>query len=132
MSEQLPANASNSPRGRSGDEPEEVGTRRRFTPGHQGALVVAVTLFVTSLVVSVLLIQVWHRVQVFELGYQMTELTKERQRLLEEQERLRIEAVVITTTERLDKVAREDLGLRPIAPQQVVHVNPVRTASTTP
>lgn len=105
------------------------GETRRLTPGGQGALVVLGTLLITGLIVGVLLLQVWNRVQVFELGYQMTALTKERQRLFEERERLRIEAVVSCTTERLDKVAREDLGLVPIAPHQVVLVQDRRTAS---
>ncbi len=101
----------------------------RLTPGGQGALVVLGTLLITGLIVGVLLLQVWNRVQVFELGYQMTALTRERQQLFEERERLRIEMVVSSTTERLDKVAREDLGLVPIAAHQVVVIEDRRTAS---
>jgi cell division protein FtsL len=101
----------------------------RLTPGGQGALVVLGTLLITGLIVGVLLLQVWNRVQVFELGYQMTALTRERQQLFEERERLRIEMVVSSTTERLDKVAREDLGLTPIAPHQVILIEDRRTAS---
>ena len=94
----------------------------RLTPGGQGALVVLGTLLITGFIVGVLLLQVWNRVQVFELGYQMTALTRER---------LRIETVVSATTERLDKVAREDLDLHPIAPHQIILVGAPdrRTAS---
>ncbi len=101
----------------------------RLTPRVQDTLVVLGTLLITSLIVSILLLQVWNRVQVFELGYQMTELTREREALMEEQKRLRVEAVISSTTERLDKVAREDLGLRPIMPGQVILVGDRRTAS---
>ena len=101
----------------------------KLTPGGQGALVVLGTLLITGLIVGVLLLQVWNRVQVFELGYQMTALTRERQQLLEQRERLRIEMVVSSTTERLDKVAREDLGLQPIHAHQIVLVEERRNAS---
>ena len=103
--------------------------RGRLTSLRQGPLVVFMTLLVTSLVVGVLLLQVYHSVRIVELGYQMTELTEERRRLMEERERLTIEATVSTRTERLDKVARETLGLRPFRPEQILEVGPTRTAS---
>jgi cell division protein FtsL len=101
----------------------------RLTSLRQGPLVVSMTLLVTSMVVGVLLLQVYHRVRIVDLGYQMTELTEERRRLMEERERLRIEAAVSTRTERLDKVARETLGLRPYRPNQVLKVQPTQRAS---
>lgn len=108
------------------DQIERDGT---LTPWRQGPLVVLMTLAVTSLVVGVMLFQVWNRVQVYQLGYQMTELTRERRQLLEERERLRIEAAVSSRTERLDKLARESLGLRPFTPDQVLMVDGVKTAA---
>ncbi len=112
------------------EEPRiEVPEIKQLTPWRQGPLVVLMALVVTSLLVSVLLLQVWHSVQIVDLGYQMTELTEDRRHLMEERERLRIEAAVSTRTERLDKIARETLRLRPYRPEQVIRVERVRTAS---
>jgi cell division protein FtsL len=111
---------------------EETQTTRRLTPAVQDTLVVLGTLLITSMIVCILLLQVWNRVQVFELGYEMSALTKEREALMEEEKRLRVEGVISATTERLEKVAREDLGLRPIRPEQVVIVGDRRTASVVP
>ncbi len=104
----------------------------QLTPWQQGPLVVLVTLLITGLVVSVLLLQVWHRVRIVELGYKMTALTKERRMLLEERERLGIEAAVSTRTERLEQVARDSLDLHPFRPDQIITVDPVKTAARQP
>ena len=101
----------------------------RLTSWRQGPLVVLMTLVVTSMLVAVLLLQVYHRVRIVDLGYQMTELTEERRLLMEERERLRIEAAVSTRTERLDKLARETLGLWQFRPDQILGVEPARTAA---
>src|SRR5690606_6400083 len=52
---------------------------KHLTPSRQGPVVLALTLLTTSLIVSLLLTEVWYRVQITHLGYEMTELTQERQ-----------------------------------------------------
>lgn len=93
----------------------------RLTSARQGPMVIALTLLVTSLVVGVLINQVWHKVKVVELGYEMTRLTQERQKLMERQERLLLETSVQLRTERLDQVARKQ-GLVPVQPEQILRV----------
>lgn len=114
--------SSESPLGEAGGGSRLPDIDLRLTPWRQGNLTLLVTLLVTSLVVGVLLLQVRHRVRIVELGYEMTELTRDRRQLLEERERLRIEAAISTRTERLDKVARESLGLEPFRPDQIIKV----------
>jgi cell division protein FtsL len=104
---------------------------KTLTSARQGPVVIGMTLALTSVVVLLLLNQVWHRVRVVELGYEITRLTLERQQLLERQERLRLETSVQLRTERLDQAAREQ-GLMPIRPDQILRVGPVRTARREP
>lgn len=96
---------------------------RQLTPSRQGVIVIALTLMTTSLVVGLLLTEVWYRVQITELGYEMTDLTRERQRLFDERKKLEIEETVNTRTERLDKIARDSLGLEPIHADQIIKVS---------
>lgn len=94
----------------------------RLTSTRQGPMVVLVTLLTTALVVGLLLMEVWYRVGVVNMGYEMTQLTRERQRLLEERKRIKIEATVNARTERLDQIARDSLHLEPVRGQQVIAV----------
>lgn len=113
------------------DEDEAASPRRgamrlsvpQLTSSHQGAIVVALTLLTVSLVVGLLLTEVWYRVQITQVGYQMTDLTRERQRLFDERKKLEVEETVNSRTERLDKIARESLGLEPIHADQIIKVS---------
>jgi cell division protein FtsL len=97
----------------------------RLTSARQGPMVIILTLLVTSFVVGVLINQVWHKVKVVELGYEMTRLTHERQKLMARQERLLLETSVQLRTERLDQVARKQ-GLVPVQPKQILRVGSSR------
>jgi len=95
-------------------EAEQLGvapkpTKRRFWTSIVGALLA------TMAVVSLLLIHVWSRYRVVHLGYEVSTLSREREDLLEEQRRLRIEYQILTRTDRIEPVARRQLGL--IAPR---------------
>jgi cell division protein FtsL len=83
-------------------------------------MVVLVTLLTTGLVVGLLLMEVWYRIGVVNMGYEMTRLTRERQQLLEDRKRLKIEATVNARTERVDQIGRGSLGLVSVRVDQVV------------
>ncbi|OIP41135.1 MAG: hypothetical protein AUK47_06950 [Deltaproteobacteria bacterium CG2_30_63_29] len=65
----------------------------------------------TLVVVGLLLVHVWSRHSVLELGYQLSELSSEREALLEEQRRLRIEFRVLTRSDLIAPIGHNDLGL---------------------
>ncbi len=106
--------------------------RHALTPARQGPFVIALSLAIAAALVGLLLLQVWQRVRIVQMGYELGQLTHERRQLLEERERLRLEASVELRTERLDHIARKDRGLTPVKPEQVIYVHPVRTARAMP
>jgi cell division protein FtsL len=62
----------------------------------------------------------WVRVQCVRVGYETATLTKERQRLTELQDNLRVELARLKSPQRITKIAREKLGLTLPAPGQVM------------
>jgi len=79
-----------------------------------GAVVAVVT------VVTVLLgVHVWNQYRITRLGYEISEVTTEHRRLMEENKKLSIEVAVQGRTERMTAVARERFGLQPLGPDQV-------------
>ena len=103
--------------------------RGALTPRRQGPIVIVVTLLVTSMVVSLLLREVWYQVQVVKLGYEMTTLNRERRGLMEERRKLKLEAAVNTRTERVEHLVRDSVGLEPIRPDQIIYVSSDRATA---
>lgn len=95
---------------------------RSLTPRRQEAVVLVLTLLVVTLLTGLLLREVWYRVQITKLGYEMTDLTWERQRLMDERKKLQVEGTYQTRTERLERVARQGLGLKPLRQEQIIQV----------
>ncbi len=88
----------------------------------QGAARVIGALVATLIVVSLLLVQVWSRYRVLNLGYELAGVTAERETLLEQNRRLRIELRMLERRDRLEPVARRDLGMTYARPDQVWYV----------
>jgi cell division protein FtsL len=72
-------------------------------------LAVWVCLF--SVFIAELLIYTWVRVQCVRVGYEISELTKEQQRLNELQANLKVELARLRTPQRIIRIAHEKLGL---------------------
>lgn len=64
--------------------------------------------------------QVWLSHLRYEQSVESNRVQKEKQALLEEQQRLRLELSNLTRPERLRKIAQNELGMRPPAPMQVI------------
>ena len=60
---------------------------------------------------SVILFYVWERVERLEAGYKIREMVKRRNMLSEEKELLLSEAARLKSPQRIEKIAREELGL---------------------
>lgn len=107
---------------------EALGELRALTPRRQDAVVLTLAMLVTLLLTGLFLREAWYRVQITRLGYEMTELTWERQRLMDERKKLQVEGTYQLRTERLEQVSRQGLGLKPLHQEQIIRVGGVRHA----
>jgi cell division protein FtsL len=80
-----------------------------------------VAIFAVVLTVGVLFSYLWCRVEVVNMGYEMTMLNNARSTELDRNKRLRLEITRLKSTERIEGVARE-LGLAYPASSQVVRI----------
>lgn len=74
------------------------------------------------LVLSSLFIYLWSHITVVERGYYFNTLKKEYQRLMEENNLLELEKAKLSSLERIEKIAREKLGLIPAGDDQIITV----------
>jgi cell division protein FtsL len=76
---------------------------------------------VTILVVAgILLFYSWIRSQILAAGYLEQQLQVKEQALLRSQRSLLLEEATLTSPERIDRIARNDLGLNPLRPVQLI------------
>lgn len=81
-------------------------------------------LFVAIALVSLLsLLFVWSRIQAINLEYDISSLQSQIRSGNEEVKRLRLEAAHLASDSRIERLARESLGLQSPAPGQVIRVN---------
>jgi cell division protein FtsL len=73
-------------------------------------------------VVAASLVLVWVRLQAVHTGYQLSAARHLAHRLEQEQRELELEIATLTSPRRLERVARERLGMGPPAPGQIVSV----------
>jgi cell division protein FtsL len=77
---------------------------------------------VAGLVLSFTMIFAWQHFRCLQNGYQIEELKKQRAILEESSHRLRLEQAALADPQRIDTLARTELGLASPAPRQVVPV----------
>ncbi|MFA5625398.1 MAG: cell division protein FtsL [Bradymonadales bacterium] len=91
-----------------------AGTRKR-----SGRLWMAV--FATLVIVALLLAQVYYKHQVLNHGYALSSAVSEREALLEEQRKLRIELRILSSRERLEPLAKQNMGMAVLKPEQIIY-----------
>jgi cell division protein FtsL len=67
-----------------------------------------------------LLLFVWERVEVVRVGYHIERLKAQRTALQRERDELEVKVSALTSSERIARVAKEQLGMTPPQPGQVV------------
>jgi cell division protein FtsL len=87
---------------------------------NDGRKTTRVWLIVMSLFLSELFFYTWCRVQFTRVGYDISEGTKEQQHLLALQRNLDIEVARLKSPERIETIARQQLGLITPTPKQVI------------
>lgn len=77
-------------------------------------------LFITALA----LFYVWSRVQVVELGYELTAMKQQANELNKQISNLELEIGKLKSPLRLESIAKKELGMQPPAAEQIVLVRP--------
>jgi cell division protein FtsL len=73
-----------------------------------------------AMVAGVLLFYSWIRSQIVNTGYESQNLFAAEQSLLRTQKRLMLEEEILRNPERIDTIARNDLGMTPLRPGQLI------------
>ncbi len=73
-------------------------------------------------VVMAALFYVWTNVTTVRLGYELSEAAKLHRELSEENRGLRVEVSALKAPDRLQRLAKQDLGLSPPKTEQVIEV----------
>jgi len=79
----------------------------------------AFALIVLVVLGSAIFVTVWRRVAFIEIGYEVRILEKMESELLHQQHEMEIERAMLSSPERIEKVARERFGLREPEPGQI-------------
>jgi cell division protein FtsL len=66
------------------------------------------------------LFYVWSRIQVIQLGYEISNALKEGRGLTETSKKLRIEIAALKSYARIERIATEELGMAKPKPDQVI------------
>jgi cell division protein FtsL len=66
------------------------------------------------------LFYVWSRIQVLQLGYEISNALKEEKALTETNKKLRLEIATLKSYSRIEKLAVEELGMTKPKPEQVI------------
>lgn len=72
--------------------------------------------------VGVFFIYIWCRLTVVSMGYEISEANMERNALVEQNRRLKIEFMRLSSPRRIEPIAIEELGLVHPGPGQIVRV----------
>jgi cell division protein FtsL len=78
--------------------------------------------FVALLLMALLLLYVWERVEVVRTGYQIERLKTQRTALQRERDELEVKVSSLTSPERIARVAKDQLGMIPPQRGQVILV----------
>lgn len=79
-------------------------------------------LLLVALLVGGLVLYAWPALQIRNTGMTTVQLSRERERLLEENRKLRLEKAALENLKRVEAIATRDLGLVPPAPESSVVV----------
>ena len=75
----------------------------------------------TLLAVATLTFYVWHQAAVIQIGFQTSRLEEKKAALEEDIKRLETDKAVLLAPARVDRIAREELGLLEPKPEQIIY-----------
>ena len=77
-------------------------------------------IFIASVLMAVALIYVWSHIHMTELEYQVAQELSSRERLAEEQAKLKVELATLKSPQRIETIAREKLQMTYPGREQVI------------
>jgi cell division protein FtsL len=80
-------------------------------------------IFVTLVLMAVALVYVWSHIRMTELEYMTAEEISIKERLLEEQRKLKVEIATLKSPQRLETIAKEKLQMTYPTRDQVINLN---------
>jgi cell division protein FtsL len=83
-------------------------------------------LILVALLVGGLVLYAWPALQIRKTGMSAVQLSREKERLLEENRKLRLEKAALENLKRVETIATRDLGLAPPSPESSVVVETQR------
>jgi cell division protein FtsL len=89
-------------------------------PGKRGAAALLTGVLLAAPLAAVGVFHVWTRTRVLAAGYDLGRLEAEQRRLTAERDHLKLEVATLRSPGRLERYARERLGMAPPAPGTVV------------
>jgi cell division protein FtsL len=81
-------------------------------------------IFLVASLVGGLVLYAWPALQIRNSGMTAVQLSREKERLLEENRKLRLEKAALENLRRVETIAERELGLVPPAPESTVVVEP--------
>lgn len=97
---------------------EKVSTELRYSP----------FIFVTLVLMAVALVYVWSHIRMTELEYMVAEEMTVKEKLSEEQTKLKVEIATLKSPQRIEAIAREKLQMAYPSRDQVIILNNDDTA----
>jgi cell division protein FtsL len=97
----------------------DKGTKRSKSIAIKPNLLLLFTLFLFCLIGGSLF-YVWSRIQVIQLGYEISDSVKAERALMEDNKKLRVEIATLKSYGRIEKLAVEELRMAKPKPDQVI------------
>ncbi len=82
---------------------------------------ILLVVFFTLSLISIFCFYIWHRVESLKIGYEISDLEKKVQALMEDVEKLETEKAQLLSPENVEKIAKEKLGLIEPREDQIIH-----------
>jgi len=92
----------------------------REQDGVSGSIGYSTWIFIASILMAVALLYVWCHIHVTELEYQVAQEMSSRERLAEEQAKLKLEFATLKSPRRIETIAREKLQMTYPETEQVI------------
>ena len=83
-------------------------------------------LFLATVAFGAMMLSAWQRFDSVEDGYRLEAFQREKQQILEANRKLRLEEASLGDPVRIDTIARNELGMTPLSPPQIVAGEPPR------
>src|SRR5258708_496587 len=88
-----------------------------------------VMLFLAAIVFGTIMMAAWQRFDGVEDGYRLEALQNQRQQMMAANRKLQLEEAYLGDPVRIDTIARNELGMSPLSPPQIVAAEPAPPAA---